>query len=208
MMKYKHAAFLIFAKAPVEGLVKTRLIPALGREGATRLYRKLLHDLLNGLAEEKLAAIELWCAPDSTHQDFQAVNRLPGLTLHEQQGDDLGERMAHAVVDALPRHRHLVLLGVDCPALTMPMLEQVFQWLAEGMDAVLGPAEDGGYVLLGLNQTADCLFQGIPWGAEVVGQMTRQCLLKMQWEWRELPELWDLDRPEDLLRLEADKFSI
>ncbi len=198
---------LVFAKAPVAGQVKTRLIPALGVEGATRLYRKLLCDRINRLVSAQLAAVELWCAPDACHEDFLQFGRLPGLTLHQQQGKDLGQRMAHATADAWQRHRHLILLGIDCPALTDKMLEQGLDWLAEGVDAVLGPAEDGGYVLLGLNRTADCLFQGIPWGTEVVGQMTRQCLRTMDWDWRELPELWDLDRPEDLSRLAASGFD-
>ncbi len=208
-MKYSNAGILIFAKAPVAGQVKTRLIPALGREGATRLYTQLLHNLVHRLAKEKLASIELWCAPDTTHPEFQKWKLLyPGLTLHVQQGIDLGERMAYAVAEARRRHRHLILIGIDSPALTISMLEQVFDWLEEGMDAVLGPAEDGGYVLLGLKQSADCLFQDIPWGSEVVGQMTRQCMRQMQWQWRELPELWDLDRPEDLVRLATTASSM
>ena len=204
-MLFKQSAILIFAKAPLEGQVKTRLIPALGAEGATGLYRRLLANLVNSLVEERLAAIELWCAPDAAHPDFQKMQQLPRLTLHEQLGGDLGERMANAVIDARQRHRHLVLLGVDCPALTVAMLQQVFSWLADDVDAVLGPAEDGGYVLLGLNRTTECLFQGIPWGSGAVAEMTRQCMRKLEWSWRELPELWDLDRPEDLLRMAANE---
>ena len=202
-MRYPQAAILIFAKAPVEGRVKTRLIPALGRAGTTRLYRKLLHNLVNRLAAEALAPVELWCAPDANHPDFQTLNRHPGVTLHEQRGDDLGERMAYAAAEALQRHRHLVLLGVDCPALTGSMLEQALRWLMLEVDLVLGPAEDGGYCLLGLNRTADCLFHGIPWGTDAVAETTRGCLRDMGWAWRELPLLWDLDRPEDLQRLEG-----
>jgi rSAM/selenodomain-associated transferase 1 len=207
-MQFTQSAILIFAKAPVEGQVKTRLIPALGVQGATRLYRNLLQNLLDGLVSERLASIELWCAPDTSHVAFQQFQQLPGLTLHAQRGADLGERMAYALTDALQRHQQVVLLGVDCPALTFPMLEQVFSWLAGGVDAVLGPAEDGGYVLLGLKRSARCLFQDIPWGTGVVAEMTRQCLREMQWEWCELPELWDLDRPADLLRLANSEIVI
>ena len=203
-----HRAILVFAKAPVAGQVKTRLIPALGAEGAAKLYRKLLHRLLDGLIGAELAAIELWCAPDTGHEDFQRFNRYPGLTLHEQRGNDLGERMAVAAQAALTRHDQVVLIGIDCPALTFAMLEQVFAWLDGGLDAVLGPAEDGGYVLLGLKRSADCLFRDIPWGSEVVGQITRRCLRQLGWEWRELPLLWDLDRPADLSRLAALQIAV
>lgn len=200
-MRYTHAALLVFAKAPIDGFVKTRLIPALGKSGATQLYRRLLHRLVHGLVREQLAAIELWCAPDSTHPDFARLQQLSGVSLHKQESGDLGERMYHAVQESLGRYQHVILLGVDCPALTMTQFEQALSWLDEGTDAVLGPVEDGGYALLGISQAADCLFTGIPWSTDKVAELTRQCLRHMNWNWRELPVAWDVDRPEDLARL-------
>ncbi|MEN8166053.1 MAG: TIGR04282 family arsenosugar biosynthesis glycosyltransferase [Pseudomonadota bacterium] len=200
-MRYIDSAFLIFAKAPIEGFVKTRLIPALGESGATQLYRRLLHHLVYGLVREQLAAIELWCTPDSAHPDFARLQQLSGVSLHKQQSGDLGERMYHAVQESLGRHQHVILLGVDCPALTMSHFAQALSWLHEGTDAVLGPVEDGGYALLGISQAADCLFTGIPWSTDKVTELTRQGLKQMNWKWRELPLMWDLDRPEDLRRL-------
>jgi len=193
-------AILVFAKAPVEGQVKTRLIPALGAAGAARLYRGLLHRLIQRLAQARLGRVELWCAPNTQHVDFQRLQGLEGVSLHTQQGVDLGERMANASTQALGRHRRVLLIGVDCPALSLSVLQQAFDWL-QGVDAVLGPAEDGGYVLLGLKRPADCLFQGLPWGGSEVGRLTRRCMQQLEWRWRELPVLWDLDRPEDLARL-------
>ena len=157
-------AILIFAKAPVAGEVKTRLIPALGADGARQLYQQLLERLLGMVCRELSCAVELWCTPDSTHPLFQRFASLPGVTLHRQQGEDLGERMAFACEEALRRQQRVILIGVDAPALTPQQLTDTFGRLASGDDAVLGPAEDGGYVLLGLKRSAECLFHGLPWG--------------------------------------------
>ena len=194
-------AILVFAKAPVDGEVKTRLIPVLGEAGATSLYRRLLHQLVGRLVQEQLAAVELWCAPDTGHADFQHLQKLEGVSLYPQRGGDLGQRMAYATGQALQRYRQVLLIGVDCPALHMDLLRQAMDWL-QGVDAVLGPAEDGGYVLLGLKHMADCLFSDLPWGTAEVARITRQCMQNLEWRWRELPVLWDLDRPEDLARLQ------
>jgi rSAM/selenodomain-associated transferase 1 len=193
-------AILVFAKAPQAGKVKTRLIPALGVEGATSLYRSLLERRLDSLPHDDASAIQLWCTPDCRHPLLQSR---AGLSLHAQQGSDLGQRMAHAASQALRHYHNIVLIGIDCPALTPSMIGQAFDWLESGCDAVLGPAEDGGYVLLGLRQVADCLFDDLPWGTSLVADKTRACMSELGWKWRELPELWDLDRPEDLPRLKA-----
>ena len=200
-MLHPEAAILLFAKAPLKGRVKTRLIPVLGADRATRLYRDLLRHQLERLSQAGLASLELWCAPDTTHPEFLSLRRELGVSLHPQQGVDLGERMAVAAGDALWRYRSVLLLGVDSPGLTLNMIEQALDELAEGREAVLGPAEDGGYVLLGLKRTAACLFRDIPWGGDRVAATTRQCLDRLGWRWHELPESWDLDRPQDLVRL-------
>nr|WP_246345519.1 TIGR04282 family arsenosugar biosynthesis glycosyltransferase [endosymbiont of Lamellibrachia barhami] len=192
----------MFAKAPRPGEVKTRLIPALGEAGATALYQRLLERLVNNLSEDQVAPIELWCAPDTGHTRLQRFHSEFDIPLHQQQGEDLGARMAYAAAQALQRRAYIVLIGVDCPALTAEIMGQALQSLRRGSDAVLIPAEDGGYVLLGLRRTAECLFQGISWGGERVAEATRQCLDELGWQWEELPVLWDLDRPEDLPRLQ------
>jgi rSAM/selenodomain-associated transferase 1 len=194
-------AVLIFAKAPQPGRVKTRLIPALGEASATRLYSNLLRREIEWLAHETPYAIELWAAPDVTHPLLRELSERYGLTLRQQQGEDLGARMAYAAEEALRRHARVLLLGVDCPALTAAHLKQAVSWLQEGADAVLGPAQDGGYVLLGLNRFAMALFEGHAWGSDSVAETTRQVMRCIGWRWRELPLLWDLDRPDDLAQL-------
>ncbi|MCU7844428.1 MAG: TIGR04282 family arsenosugar biosynthesis glycosyltransferase [Candidatus Thiodiazotropha sp. (ex Monitilora ramsayi)] len=192
---------LIFTKPPCPGRVKTRLIPAIGEVAATKLYARLLQRQIAWIDRETPYDIELWVTSDSSHPLLQALESEYPLSIHLQQGGDLGERMGHAARQALKRYRRVVLLGVDCPALTAGHLQQAFGWLRAGEDAVLGPAEDGGYVLLGLNKWSEQLFQGHQWGAETVAQSTRRAFEAMGWRWRELPLLWDLDRPGDLERL-------
>jgi uncharacterized protein len=194
------SAVLIFTKSPVPGQVKTRLSPALGEEGAARLYTTLLRREVAWIAQQTSYAMELWATPDTGHPVLRELSQCHRLPILQQQGNDLGERMGHAVREALTRFKRVVLLGVDCPALTPGDLHRAFDWLAQGADAVLGPADDGGYVLLGLRQSHPALFQGHAWGSESVAATTREALRRIGWQWRELPPLWDLDRPEDLAK--------
>ena len=109
--------------------------------------------------------------------------------------------MSNGVDEALGRGHAVVLVGTDCPALDGAYVRAALQAL-EDADAVLGPAEDGGHVLLGLRRTATALFSNLPWGTDRVLEITRSRLAMLGWVWVELPTLWDLDRPSDLLRLQ------
>lgn len=197
---------LIFAKAPVAGAVKTRLIPALGGQGAARLHERLARHCIAQASAAGLCPVQLWCAPDAAHPFFAQCQKEFGVTLHTQQGNDLGTRMAHALSEALnsalPSAGHsagyAVVIGTDCPALSAHDLGEALSALEEGYDAVLGPAEDGGYVLLGLRRVALELFENIPWGTEQVLGMTRARLKQLQWRWHELPARRDVDRPQDI----------
>ncbi len=147
--------------------------------------------------------MELWVAPDASHPLFDDLERRYGLSIHVQCGRDLGERMATACAEALERAERVVLVGSDCPLLTPAMIVRALVELGWA-DAVLGPAEDGGYVLLALKRAEPALFERIPWSTERVAGLTRERMRVLDWRWHELPELWDLDRPEDLLRLRED----
>lgn len=195
-------AVLIFAKAPQPGRVKTRLIPALGEAGATRLYSELLRREIEWIRRQTPFAIELWVTPDDRHPLLQELSSAFEFRMSLQEGKDLGERMGHAAEQALQRYRRVLLLGVDCPALNATHLQQAVSWLESGADAVLGPAQDGGYVLLGLNGHHTALFEGHAWGGEDVAQTTREAMTRIGWQWRELAPLWDLDRPDDLAQLQ------
>lgn len=199
-MQFPETRILIFAKAPIPGQVKTRLIPALGATGAARLHRRLLWQLLERLAPAGIAPLELWVTPDLSHPFFRALAGRFELSLHNQSGKDLGERMHQAVAWAQRDSEAVVLIGTDCPGLDAAYVASALEALA-GEDAVLGPAEDGGYVLLGLRRAAPALFRAIPWGGERVAAITRARMCELGWRWRELPVLWDVDRPADLGRM-------
>lgn len=201
-MKFPGARILIFAKAPCPGWVKTRLIPPLTPQEAADLHGLLLTGMAARLADADLAPIDLWCAPDTEDDLFRALARDHGLSLQAQQGADLGERMGNAVAYALRHGDSVVMVGTDCPPLDGAYVSAALAALGDS-DAVLGPAEDGGYVLLGLRRMAPKLFTNMPWGTQRVAAMTRERLRSLGWSWTELPVLWDLDRPEDLNRYSA-----
>ena len=201
-MRFPQARVLIFARAPVPGQVKTRLVPRLGEKGAARLYTDLLRRTVSELAGAGLCPVQCWCTPDTHHELFREIAARHPIGLEKQSGADLGARMRHAASVALGDRDRVILVGADCPGLGAAYLELALDGLEKGADAVIGPAEDGGYVLLGLKRAAVELFQDMPWGTGQVLAMTRQRLGELNWRWQELPTLWDLDRPEDLERLD------
>ena len=109
--------------------------------------------------------------------------------------------MQYACEEALKRYRSVLVIGVDCPGLTPVDLHFAFDALNKGYDAVLSPAEDGGYVLLGMNRVSSRLFENMLWGTSSVLKETRIRLREMGWQWYELARRYDIDRPEDLKRL-------
>lgn len=203
MFRYPHARILVMARAPVPGRAKTRLIPALGEAGAADLHRRLVERLLGSLQQAAIAPVQLWCTPDSRAPFFQDCARRYAVDLHQQAGEDLGQRMAQALLAALAEDgvESALVVGCDIPALDGELLAQACEVLHAGNDAVLLPMEDGGYGLLGLRQMAHELFTDLPWGSDAVLGQTRQRLSALQWQWEELETLWDVDRPEDLARL-------
>src|SRR5258706_863779 len=123
------------------------------------------------------------------------------VSLYAQGGGDLGARMQRAFQSAIARSRHAILVGSDIPTLSVQYLRDADQALAQGDDVVIGPAEDGGYVLVGLSRCDPELFRGIPWGGSEALAETRRRIARLSWRSSELPVLSDVDRPEDLERL-------
>lgn len=197
-------AILLFAKAPVAGKVKTRLIAALGAENAAALHRRLTEHALKTALGANLGPVILFCAPDTRHAFFRQLKFDSGVPLRSQRGADLGERMYHAMSSALSRHRAALLFGSDCPAIDGAYLRRAADALTSGgAPVVLGPAADGGYVLVGATRLDRRLFDGVPWGSGQVLHLTRERLRALGWRWRELGPLEDVDRPEDLARLDS-----
>jgi rSAM/selenodomain-associated transferase 1 len=189
----------IFAKAPLPGVAKSRLIPALGSEGAARLQAHFIHHTLATTAQLPLST-ELWCAPAKNHPAFMAAAHTFSVYLYQQEGDGLGERMNHALTEGLSRGGPVVLIGTDCPTLAADDLHEAFDALAK-QDAVLGPSADGGYYLIGLNSPQPQLFNDMPWSTSRVLNETRTRLDSAGLHWHELRTLHDIDTPADLIHL-------
>ena len=205
-MDFPQARLLVFAKAPVPGKVKTRLISKLGARGAASLYKALLQRTLRMATAAHVCPVQLWCVPHPRQAFFIACRRDYRVELHRQRGADLGQRMHHALNATLQNSPYALLIGGDCPALGSAELRFALAALSSGRDAVLGPAEDGGYLLIGLRRPGPDLFSGIAWGGAKVLAATRQRLRRAGLDWVELPLGWDVDRPADVHRLKRGRF--
>ena len=191
------AALLVFARAPEPGRVKTRLVPLLGAKGAARLHARLVAKTLETARASGFERVYLYCSPRIEGDFFGKMQKRFDVRLCSQGRGDLGDRMYRA----LRSHPYAVLIGSDCPALRAADLRIAAHALREGADAVLAPAEDGGYALIGLRRVSRRLFDGIAWGGPQVLAQTRRKLKALRWRWKELRTLWDVDRPEDVTRL-------
>lgn len=189
----------ILAKAPVPGFAKTRLIPHLGANGAAALQRWLLRRTVATALMADVGPVSLWCAPDTGHPDFAICCANGPVLLRRQAEGDLGARMLAAIHES-PTPAGTLVIGTDCPMLTPDLLRQAAECLREHAATVI-PAEDGGYVLIGMRQGARHVFSDIDWSSERVMVQTRQRLDELAWHWREFPPLWDVDRREDFERL-------
>lgn len=203
-MRYPQARILVFCKPPIPGQAKTRLIPALGAQGAADLHAELARATVARAVRSGLASVEVWASAEPEHEFFQCLRNDFACASMTQHGDDLGARMAQAFEATLANAEFAVMIGTDCPVLDENYLAQACAALAEGADAVLGPAEDGGYVLIGLRRFDPALFTDMPWGGAEVLARTRARLADLVdglgWSVRELATLWDVDRAEDLVR--------
>ncbi|MGQ0657475.1 MAG: TIGR04282 family arsenosugar biosynthesis glycosyltransferase [Chromatiales bacterium] len=196
---------IVFAKAPEPGEVKTRLIPLLGAAGAAALHKRLVEHTLSTAVSAACGTVEVHGAPGVQHPFFHRCARRHGVVLRAQCDGDLGARMFHALSTAEDSGHSAVVIGSDCAALSVSHLREAFNALGAGKDAVLGPARDGGYYLIGMRRCERSLFDDVAWSTESVLETTRERLRELRWQWHELDQLWDVDRPEDyqLLRRQA-----
>ena len=194
---------VIFAKAPVAGLAKTRLIPALGAQGAARLAAALLKHAVAQALASGVGPVELCVTPAPADPLWSGLALQATLTWSDQGDGDLGERMARAAQRVLDAGEPVLLMGTDCPDLTAGRIREAAASLTAA-DAALVPAFDGGYVLLGLNRFDASLFAGIAWSTASVAQVTRARVEQLGWSLRTLPTLHDIDEPADLRWLPDD----
>jgi uncharacterized protein len=195
-------ALIVFARAPVAGQAKTRLIPALGADGAAALAERLLRHALQVAAAAGFDAVELCVTPTTDHALFHQLQQAHGLVLAMQGEGDLGERMHRALSRRLQSHQRVVLIGSDLPGLDAALLRRADAALAEH-DAVFVPATDGGYGLVGLRAPAPMLFDGMCWSTPMVMQHTRERAAAAGLRVAELPPVPDIDEPADLAHLPA-----
>ena len=196
-MKYPRARLLLLTKAPDPGQVKTRLIPLLGEDAAAALYAQLLHDCLGMCTAAALSPVDIWCNPSSDHPFFQQCKERYRATLHTQPPGDLGQRMSEAVRSTLEAADYVVVIGADCPGLCPADLVAAFDALNTAADVVIGPAEDGGYYLIGMRHHHTSLFTDIPWSTPAVLTITEERIRRQNLRLHTLPLRKDLDTPED-----------
>jgi uncharacterized protein len=194
---------VIMAKAPVAGFAKTRLIPALGAEGAAQLAEKMLHHTLKTALVSKLGTVEICAAPDPSDTAWQNLD-LPSNIVWSAQGDgDLGERMARAAARIHNGGEAVLLIGTDCPAIDVLTLHEASRALLN-YDASLLPTYDGGYALLALKRFDNRLFENIPWSTSTVAIQTLERMVQIDYEVKLLQTLHDIDEPLDLAQLPMD----
>lgn len=194
------AAVLVFAKAPVPGLAKTRLIPALGAEGAARLAERMLRQTTAEAVAADVGPVALFATPDVSHPVFAELARQHPIELRDQGDGDLGERMSRALANVLSLHPAALLIGTDAPALDAAVLRAAAGALARH-DAVFVPAADGGYALIGLRRPAPELFIDMRWSQPDVMDRTRQRMVAAGLRHAELATLHDIDESADLHHL-------
>ena len=190
----------ILAKAPIPGLAKTRLIPALGPRGAARLQRQLTRVAVRCALDARLGPVTLWCTPDARHHFFRALQRTSSVNCLVQSSGDLGDRM-HTAFRLHCTRGPVLVIGTDCPVLRPAQLRKAARALIDGDDAVFYPAEDGGYAMVGLRRPQAALFSNMAWSAAEVMSDTRERAHSQGLRIREFETLWDVDVPNDLARL-------
>jgi rSAM/selenodomain-associated transferase 1 len=196
----RRVAVIVFAKAPVAGLAKTRLAPALGSAGAAALAARMLEHTVAQALAARIGPVEVCAAPDAAHPAFARLAARGRVTLANQGDGDLGQRMQRAFSRALAVHGRALLIGTDAPALDAAVLRAAARAL-DAHDAVFVPTFDGGYVLIGLRRADPPYFADLPWSTPEVMRVTRARLRAAGLRWAELQPLADIDEPADLVHL-------
>lgn len=202
-MRHSPACILVFARYPTPGQAKTRLIPALGPEGAAQLYQWLAErmiDQVRALQRQGSVDVAIWHSGATTEAMINWLGK--DLIYCAQPEGDLGHRLATAMAWAFNQgYGAALVIGTDCPDLDAAILKQGLESLATGVDLVLGPAQDGGYYLLGLAAPQPTLFEGIAWSTSAVLAQTKAQAQRLHLTVADLPILTDIDTPEDLTNL-------
>lgn len=192
-------ALVVFAKAPIPGTVKTRLVPPLTPDQAVRLHAALIQDTLARVSAIPMS-LYLACTPTVRDPSLATYARRYGARVIPQGPGDLGDRMYRVSRRLLARHTAVIVLGTDSPTLPLEYIERAQSALAE-VDLVLGPSDDGGYYLLGQRRVHPKIFADIPWGT---GDVLAATLDALDTPVTLLPPWYDVDRPSDMTRLQQE----
>lgn len=195
---------LIFAKAPAPGKVKTRLIPALGDDGAARIAQEMLEDTVAEALAAGLGMPELCGDPELTDRAWDGLRPEGPFRVSAQGEGDLGARLERAAQRTILAGESVLLVGTDCPGLDAERLAEAARQLGSH-DAVIYPAEDGGYVLLGLGRHDPSIFAGIAWSGPTVVAETIARIRALGWSLHIGETLRDIDEPADLIAWEMDR---
>lgn len=187
---------LCFCKYPDPGAVKVRLASNLGKELAANIYKILLEHIVQIICAGERECV-LYCYPDTRHAFFRYCNSKYPISLYKQEGSDLGIRMFNAIDTHLNDARHVVLVGSDCPELGSAYINKAFRLLGAGNDIVLGPANDGGYALIGANKINQSVFNDISWSTNKVLQQTQDKIKGLHWKSTCMPLVRDIDTFSD-----------
>jgi len=197
---YPQGELIIFARAPVPGQVKSRLAAGIGKQAAAECYRVLLVNTVELAASSDIVPHRLEVDADTGHQVFRSLTVQFNISVTQQCDGDLGRKMAHSLGKALEYSEFALIIGSDCPAITADYIQAACLAMYDGHDVVIGPAEDGGYVLIGSRVNQPAMFANIPWGSGQVLARTRERLHALGLSCKELDMLWDIDRPGDYER--------
>lgn len=190
---------IVFAKAPVAGQVKTRLAQTLGERGAATLAARMLEHTLSTAVSAEVGPVEL-CGTPPGHPLLVEAAKRHGVALSAQFAGDLGRRMHAAFAARLSQTERVLIIGTDCPSMTPALIRRAATALAD-VDAAFVPAEDGGYVLIGLRRNTDRLFNDVPWSTSLVMELTRERMRGLGWQWWESDPLPDIDEVAALATL-------
>ena len=193
-MKGSTQVVQVFVKTPIIGEVKTRLIPLLGPQGAYELQRELTYRLVYSLKKSG-ADLELWTDKDTSDPFLGGL----GVPLKKQSGENLGIKMANALVAGLKEYKKVALVGADLPELDQFYLADVCEKL-ENFPIVVGPATDGGFGVIGVKEFDTSIFDGLRWGGSEVFRDLANNILKAGLSYYAAPTLWDIDLPDDYQR--------
>jgi rSAM/selenodomain-associated transferase 1 len=183
---------ILFARAPVIGQVKSRIARQAGKQAALSIYQQLLDQLFHQFS--KATKFQVCCYTDQPDHAYFLAYKKQGIHFYPQQGKNLGQRMFNALSNQIKNFPAVVLIGSDCPALTPTLIEEAFIKLSTGYQAVITPAEDGGYVLIGFSGSLyPDIFEDIAWGSEKVLEQTRQKFTRSGLNFCQLEALADID---------------